>query len=217
MSRSLSLFTIFIFLILIGLGTWQLFRKAEKENLLNELAQIEKQVPQNVDELKPFDMFMPAFAVGHFIPGKTIFLQSKSHQGKNGLYVLDFFETNKGQVLLVQRGWSASKVFSNPKGNLKIEGVARYPSKPNYFQPENQPPTYFWIDIKELSRERGQPLLPYYLVLKDSLDPQILPTNPIPTPRNKHLEYASTWYFLAFLIGIMFLWTNKIFRKKDLS
>lgn len=204
-------------MILIGLGTWQLQRKEEKEALLNELAKIEEQTPQNIDHLQSFSMFVPAYAIGHFIPNKTIYIQSKTYQGQNGVYVLDFFETEKGQVFLVQRGWSKGEGATIPSGNLTITGVARYPSKPNFFQPANKPSAYFWIDIDQLSQEMGRPLLPYYLVLKDTLDPHILATTPIPMPRNKHLEYALTWYFLAFLIGIMFLWKKYYFRNEDSS
>ena len=215
MIRSFSLFTLLLVFVFIGLGTWQLQRKAEKETLLETLAQSQKNSAQNVDDIKIPSVFQPLFAVGHFIPGKTIFLQSKVHRGKNGVYVLDFFQTQQGQLLLIQRGWSQAEGASPPSGHMQVAGIARVPSSPHYFQPANLHPTYFWIDLKALSQNLNIPLLPYYLVAKASNDPQIHPTPPFPLPPNHHLQYAITWYSLAFALGIMLLWNRKQFLKKE--
>ena len=167
-NRTFSLFTFILIFILLGLGTWQLQRKSEKEALFESLSQSQKNPPQNVDNIKTPTLFQPLNAVGKFVPGKTIFLQSKVHQGKNGVYVLDIFQTQKGQYLLVQRGWSQTEMTLPPPGHLHIQGIARTPSPPTYFQPANSPPTYFWIDLKALSHNLNIPLLPYYLVAKTS-------------------------------------------------
>ena len=108
-----------LILVLLGLGTWQLQRKAAKEALLETLAQSQKNSPLNVDDIKTPILFQPLYATGQFVPDKTIFLQSKVHQGKNGLYVLDVFQTQEGQYLLIQRGWAAKKNFNLPLGNIK--------------------------------------------------------------------------------------------------
>lgn len=196
--------------MLLGLGTWQLQRKTEKEALIQALEQGQKKIAENVDSLQTPDLFQPLFAEGHFLLNKTIFLQSKTHQGKSGVYVLDVFETKKGQFLLVQRGWSSKEITSIPSSPLKIEGISRTPSLPNSFQPLNSPPTYFWIDLTSLSQDLNLPLLPYYVVAKASFDPQILPTDPISLPRNHHLGYVITWYCLAFALLIMLLWSRRI-------
>ncbi len=214
-NRSLSLFTLFLILILLGLGTWQLQRKAEKEALLETLAQSQKSPAQNVDDIKIPTVFQPLYATGQFVPGKTIFLQAKVHHGKSGVYVLDVFQTQKGRYLLIQRGWAIKEILNAPAGIIRIEGIARTPSTPTYFQPANVHPTYFWIDLKDLSQNLNFSLLPYYLVAKTSNDPQIYPTPPFPLPPNHHFEYAITWYSLAFILGIMLLWSRKKFFKKE--
>jgi surfeit locus 1 family protein len=214
-SRSFSLFTFILILVFLGLGTWQLQRKTEKEALLDFLVQSQKNPALNVDDIKTPTLFQPLYTTGHFVPNQTIFLQSKVHQGKNGVYVLNVFRTQKGHYLLIQRGWAIKEILNTPQGNIRIEGIARVPSSPTYFQPVNSSPTYFWIDLKALSEDLNLPLLPYYLVAKASEDPQILPTPPIPLPPNNHFGYAFTWYSLAFALGLMLLWSRVYYLKKE--
>ena len=190
---------------------------AEKETLLKALAQSQKKMALDVDMMKTPSLFEPLYAEGHFILGKTIFLQSKTYHGKSGVYVLDVFQTKKGQFLLIQRGWSPRELTAPPRENMRIEGVARMPSSPGYFQPANKPPTYFWLDLKALSKDLALILLPYYLVAKSSNDPRIYPTEPIPKPSNNHLEYAITWYSLAFALLCMLLWNGKKYFRKERS
>lgn len=214
-SKSFLFFTLFLILALISLGTWQLHRKQEKEALIQALQRSQNTFPQNLDEIKTPTLFQPLYAQGHFLSGKMIFLQAKTHQGKSGVYVLNVFQTEKGQYVLIQRGWSADTNINVPIETLKIEGIARLPSPPTYFQPANKPSQYFWIDLKSLSTQFNLPLLPYYLVAKESFDPQIFPTDPIPFPTNNHLQYAITWYLLAFFVIIMFLWAKIYSLKKE--
>jgi surfeit locus 1 family protein len=201
----------------MGLGTWQMKRKEEKELLLHALAAAWMGDVHNVDNIQTPTPLKPLSATGHYMLEKRIFLQARTHQGKNGVYVLDVFQTQRGKFLLVQRGWSPKEHASPSFGIIRIEGIVRSPSPPTYFQPLNKPPVYFWIDLPALSQELRLPLLPYYLVAKASHDPQILPTDPFPLPRNNHLEYAITWYSLAFALLTMLLWIikNRFWRTHD--
>lgn len=208
-TRSFMFFTLLLIFVFMALGTWQLTRKKEKDALLYSLATAWVGEIHNVDRLQAPLPLKPLYAIGHYMAGKTIFLQAKTYKGKSGVYVLDVFKTQKGRFLLVQRGWSSKERLASPAGALKIEGIARLPSPPTYFQPHNKPPVYFWIDIQSLSKELKLPLLPYYLVAKNSNDSQILPTDPFPLPANNHLEYAVTWYCLAFALLVMLLWGLK--------
>lgn len=198
----------------MSLGTWQLHRKVEKEDLLKIITLNQQKPAQNVDTLKTPESYRLLAAEGHFLPEKTIYLQSKVHKGKNGVYVLDVFQTLKGQFLLIQRGWAEREIRSHPTETLKIEGIARFPSPPTYFQPSNTPPTYFWIDLKALSQDFSIPLLPYYMVARFSFDSQIERVDSIPFPRNNHLQYAITWYSLAFVIGFMLLLKRYFMEKR---
>ena len=209
MKTSLSIFTSILILIFLALGTWQVIRKVEKEALLSTLADSKMTLARNINDVPMPESFQPLYAIGRFVPGKTIFLQSKTYQGKNGVYVLDVFKTQKGKYVLVQRGWASTEIRDVPVGVLNLEGVARIPSSPTAFQPENSPSAYFWIDLQALSKDLELPLMPFYLVAKTSFDPRILPTDPIPLPRNNHLGYAITWYLLAFLLLIMLFWNRK--------
>ncbi len=212
--RSFIIFSLILIMAFIGLGSWQLIRKQEKETLISALEEGQKRLPEDVDALETPTLFQPLFAVGHFLNRPPFFLSAKTYQGKSGFYVLDIFQTQEGKYLLVQRGWSQTQTVSSPVGILKIEGIARVPSTPTVFQPQNTPPTYFWIDLSLLSKEVGVPLLPYYIVTKTSYDPHTYPTDPVPMPRNHHLEYAITWYSLAFILMSMLFYKNNLFKKR---
>lgn len=206
-----GLLSIFIFL---GLGTWQVYRKTEKETLLHSLETAQKASPENLDSINVLKTLQPIFAQGHFLAEKTIFLKAKTHQGKSGVYVLNVFQTQGGKYLLVQRGWAPYEITALPQGNLKVEGVLRAPAPPTYFQPLNNPPTYFWIDMPLLSQTLKVPLLPYYLVATSSFDAEIFPVKAFPSLTNNHLQYAVTWYFLAIALGIMLLWHKYFYLKR---
>lgn len=214
-SRSFAIFCLVLILGLLSLGTWQLYRKEEKEILLKALAKAYETPPQDADEVKTPSLFQPLFIKGRFLPNKTIFLSAKTHQGKSGVYVLDVFQTQGKKFLLVQRGWAQTPTASPPLQTLTLEGIARLPSPPTYFQPKNTPPTYFWIDLKALSDELNLSLLPYYIVSKTSYDTHVLPTDPIPFPSNNHLQYAITWYILAFFLLCVLFYRKKYFLQKE--
>lgn len=212
LARPCTLFTFFLVLVFAGLGTWQLERKEEKEALLYALSQAWVGDIHDVDETHSPTPMKPLSTMGYYLPDKRIFLQSKTHQGKSGVYVLDVFQTQGGKFVLVQRGWAPQEHTSPSTGTIKIEGIVRIPSTPGYFQPVNKPGSYFWIDLKALSQDLQVALLPYYLVVKNPQEPGIIATEPYPMPRNNHLEYAITWYSLAFALLVMLLLAIK--RKK---
>lgn len=199
-------FTLFFILIFMALGIWQLQRKAEKEALIESVLQNQNKPPENADNSLAPQPFQPLYAEGHFLPNKTIFLQAKTYKGKSGVYVFDVLQTLKGQFLLVQRGWASKELFPHQESISKIEGVAREPAHPTYFQPANKNPTYFWIDLKTLTQDLNVPLLPYYVVAKESYDERIYPVAPLPHFRNDHLQYALAWFSLAFALLGMLLW-----------
>ena len=97
-------FILFFIVLCFALGTWQVQRKGEKEALIKSLEMAQKAAPEGIDSLKKPKPFQRIFTEGHFVPGRTIFLQAKTYKGKNGVYVLSVFETREGQFLLVQRG-----------------------------------------------------------------------------------------------------------------
>jgi surfeit locus 1 family protein len=215
MKRSFAFFTLFLIAVFLGLGTWQMFRKTEKEALLLTLADSKKKPfsPLTSNQLAEFE---PLYVEGRFLQGKSIFLQSKTFQGKSGVYVLNPFKTSEGKIILIQRGWASIEITDAPEAMLKIEGFVRYPTSPTYFQPSNTKDNHFWIDLNSLSQELNVPLQPFYIVSKNSFHPDIKVTDPIPPPRNNHLSYAITWYLLAFLLTIMFFYNrNKSNKGND--
>lgn len=212
-SRLFSVFSLFIIGVFLSLGTWQLVRKQEKERFISDLHAARKAPAKDADKVKSLRSPSSLFAKGQFLPDKTITLSTKTHKGKVGVYVLSVFQTQGGKYVLIQRGWAEVPPLQSPLGWLTLEGIGRLPSQPTYFQPKNVPPTYFWVDLSLLSKEFNLPLEPYYIVLKTPMESRLLATDPFPFPSNNHLQYALTWYSLAFILVGM-LWYG---RKKSLQ
>jgi len=209
-SRSFTIFSLICLCIFVSLGTWQLHRREQKVEFLEAIEQAQHRPALNVDALKTYVFPQPLQAEGRFLPGKSVVLSAKAHHGKLGVHVLDVFQTKGGHFLLVQRGWSQGVPKEPPSHPLTITGIGRTPSPPSYFQPHNIPPTYYGIDLKLLSHELSLPLLPYYMISHASYDPLIFPTDPFPHPPNNHLQYALTWYALAFfMVGV--LWYRRYY------
>lgn len=216
LSRSFTVFSFICLCLFVALGTWQVHRREQKEEILKVIEQAQHRPALNVDTLTTYIFPQPLQAEGHFLPEKSAVLSARPHQGKLGVYVLDVFQTKGGHFLLVQRGWAKIPPKSPPTYPLKITGIGRMPSPPSYFQPKNTPPTYYGIDLKLLSRELSVPLLPYYMIAHTSEDPLVLPTDPLPHPPNNHLQYALTWYALAFfMVGV--LWYRKYYTSERIA
>lgn len=85
------------------LGTWQMTRMAEKENLFVQF----DQAPQLAlaQALESGQRFARVQATGRYDPQRHLLLDNRMHQGRPGVHVLTPFETDTGTVILVNRGW----------------------------------------------------------------------------------------------------------------
>jgi surfeit locus 1 family protein len=213
--------------VLIGLGNWQMSRKAWKEGLL---AQIETRVhapPISLSEaLRRWrdsgDVeYLHVRVTGRFLHARERHVFALDERLGPGFHIYTPLQTPEGQLILVNRGFvptalkdPSARAAGEVDGPVTLTGLARRPSPRGAFTPASEPARnlFYWPDyqgmlasVPEAGRE-DLSALPFFL------DADAEPANTGGFPRggvtrltlpNRHLEYALTWYGLALtLIGV---------------
>ena len=217
-----TLFTIISLLILISLGTWQVYRLIWKNSLIsnylykfnNEIIKYDKSFLFN-DEFE----YRRINIKGRFINEKEILIIGKTFEGNVGFHLITPFITKEEKLLLINRGWISEKLklrssrsFSLIEEDIVIDGIIRRPQKKGYFVPENDPIGNFWFTIKPYQIEKALKLESFDLEKKFYVDvirdkgKLKLPIGVSGSPnfRNQHLTYAFTWYSLAITLIIVY-------------
>jgi surfeit locus 1 family protein len=230
-----TLMTTLAALLLLGLGTWQLERKAWKEALVARIAEQAKGEPIILDAATSLfargdEMeYARVRARGRWHTDKSRLLYALT-QAEAGFHVYTPLETPSGAILFVNRGFvPRSEVANLDRGNklprepVEVVGLLRRPGSKSWFEGENAPAKneWYWRDLDGMAQsvlaDRRRDVLPFFL------DAEATPgATSTPWPRsgvtrvqfpNRHLEYALTWYGLAIaLIGVYFAFLRKRHR-----
>ncbi len=212
------------FLLLIGLGVWQLERLQWKEALIAERETGSRAAPIEIPaagaELGGLD-FRHAHATGSFDHARELLLAARSMNGNPGYHVVTPFQLDDGRTLLVDRGWipldrkdPATRVQGQIAGAVEIDGLIRLPRSQHWLEPDNEPAKaiWYWVDLPAMGAAAG--------VEADRLAPVYLEAGPAPNRGgfpiggqsrielpNDHLQYALTWFALAAgLAGVWFFY-----------
>ena len=212
------------FIVLVGLGTWQLQRLSWKQELIARievgLEAAPSALPGDAAALAGFD-HRRVHLSGRFHHDKELYLTPRTFEGRLGVHVLTPFSLDAGAVVLVDRGWvpderiaPASRPEGQMTGTLRLDGIARQPAQPNPFTPDNEAANnrWFWIDLPAMERAVGMPLLPILVAAGPAANPGGLPVGALGTIdiRNDHLGYAMTWYALAVgLVAVVVLYRRR--------
>jgi surfeit locus 1 family protein len=206
--------------VLIGLGTWQMQRKAWKEGLIDAIARRVTADPV------PLDTAARRWAAGEDLEYLRVTARGRYHHDKErllyapgkggpGYHVFTPLETAAGRYLFVNRGFvpeamkdPSARVAGQPGGEVEVTGLLRRPAEQGWFMPANEPARnlWFWRDLDGMAasafgREASN-TLPFFL----DEQPSDGAASAAAWPRsgvtrldlpNRHLEYAVTWYGLA--------------------
>mgnify|MGYP000159199217 CR=1 FL=1 len=212
------------FVVLIGLGTWQLQRLAWKEALIaaaNERPLAAAVAPPGPDAWPAFDIdawnYRRVRLTGHYGPGEsyawTALADPKGGDFSGpGYFVVAPFVLADGFTVLVNRGFvpdsrkdPASRPESlPPAGETTVEGIVRRNDPPSFVTPAPDPATGIWFtrDIPTMAAflDVSGPIAPYSVdLVATETPPGGLPQageSQISFP-NSHLQYALTWYGIA--------------------
>jgi surfeit locus 1 family protein len=225
--RGLLLPALLVFAILIGLGTWQVQRKAWKENLIATLTARLAAAPQplpppqawpalerNADEYRRvtfsavFDYSREALVWN----GASAF---RPDVPAAGYFVFTPARVADGGVVMVNRGFvadqnPATRAAGEIAGPVTIIGALRWPDNRHWFTPNDEPDRNLWF-VRDLAAmaaaKRIGAVAPFYVEQEAPLPPGGLPQpgRLVVDLPNNHLQYAVTWYGLALVLAVVFV------------
>ena len=225
--------------VLLGLGLWQIERKAWKEDLIAtvtaRLARAPAQLPPpaNWPQLKPeADEYTRVTFPAEFLNGEEALVYSAGSafrpdvQGP-GYWVLAPARLPGGSIVLVDRGFVpadrkelASRAQGAPHGVIDVVGVMRWPEARGMFTPADDPKGNVWYlrDPKAMAAaKKWDAAAPFYIEQEAPVPPGGWPKPGrlvVNLPDN-HLQYAITWFGLALgLAGVYGVWLFGRMRRR---
>ena len=209
-----SVFVYFIILVLLLLGSWQLYRLNWKSDLIFE---IKNSLKNNPVELSQSDKknYLRIKTSGTIDFDKQIYLYNLNESGKPGFEVINpIFIGNENY--LINRGWIPFDKKYQSEINLfnsgNIIGTLKIQSKANSFKPDNDIEENYWftLDRDDIFSYTGKKFSKYIIYLNGDYKvpkPKVITAN----ISNNHKKYAITWFSMAISILLIYLY----FRKKN--
>lgn len=198
------------FILLNGLGIWQLERLKWKEGLIADMARTEAAAPLPVETLlaqsKP-DWRSAALPDCVIDPARLIYMHSEV-AGVPGYRVLTACQLDKG-AMLVDLGFAENRLAVSAV-TLTPVGRLRPFEKSGPFTPVNRVAEndWYWRSAAEIGTTLKASVRPDYFLVLDlkasHADISGLSQGPLTAPLpNRHLEYALTWFGLGWaLLGV---------------
>ncbi|MGE3626430.1 MAG: SURF1 family protein [Hyphomicrobiales bacterium] len=230
-------FSLVAFVILVGLGAWQMQRLHWKEDLI---ARMEKQAKADPVELNDALVhwgergeaeYLRVHVQGAFLHDKELHLYD-IRDGAPGWRIITPLDTDDAQIVLVDRGFvpdrlkdPAARAQGQVGGEVSLTGAVRAPaSEQGQFTPDNEPAAniWYWRDLERMAESALDPeqrtsLVPFFVEMRDPAPPGGWPRPHVAVPRlsNRHLEYALTWFGLAAVLVVMYVLFLRANLKRD--
>lgn len=206
----LSVFAVFAFIA--GLGFWQLNRLQWKENLIAQIderknapfADLTKEMLQNQQS-----EFSNVRISGEILKDSRHYLTTKNPNNKSefGFFVFDLLKTDLG-LILVNRGYAKEKTVPQNQ-YLTTYGVLRNFEKTPLIGMKNDisKGNFIYVDYTDFKKSlKIQDLAQLYIYsLKEIPPSSLLITETKYEMLNHHLQYAITWFSLAFVFLVISL------------
>lgn len=223
-----------LFLILIGLGFWQLHRYHYKQALLHSFEQ------HNPAQAQPFAAIQPLVhvnyvrvnVIGEYANQQQMVLINQTRHGKVGQDILTPLRImGDSRLLLVNRGWKQQLSFNQAikvpplTGTQTLTGYLYKPHRrrfilgENIADPQSKPLQMQRIDPKQLSRITGVKYYPYVLRLDPDKSSGFRRDWPIVNAMpSRHMGYAVQWFAMALVLIIAYVFlSTKIIIKRGAS
>jgi surfeit locus 1 family protein len=234
-----ALFTLVGLALLIGLGVWQLERKAWKEALIAAITRRMNAAPLALPPparwaslVAAHDEFTRVTFRADFendrealvFAGASAFRPDVSG---TGYWVFTPARLSNGARVVVNRGFvpeankdPASRAAGLVTGPVEIVGVLRWPERAGWFTPAGDPAANLWFarDPLAIAAAKGWgDVAPFYVEQEAPTPPGGLPTpgKLVVNLPNNHLQYALTWFGLAAVLAGVFAAFARARRRED--
>lgn len=228
---ALTIFVAIAFAILLSLGSWQLHRLQWKTDLV-ELVEGRVNAPPvalaealaAVENDDPAE-YLPVVLRGEFLPETTVKLFA-IYDATPGAFVFDAFRTREGDIIYVNRGFAPQAIGDGtialpPEGESTVSGLFRNAEilapPASWFRRINPDENGYWYvrtpgrfgEVMGLQNTR-----PFYIdqFARKNVEWPKGGTTRLDF-RNKHLEYALTWFGLA--ATLIAVWIAASLRKRQ--
>ena len=224
-----GLFAALGFVILVGLGIWQLERKAWKEGLIETLGERIAAPPSELPGPLLWAVTQAdrhEFRRVHF-PAEFLHEQEalvytvgsalRPDVSGPGYWVFTPARLPGGSVVMVNRGF-VSEGLQNPRareegqttGVVELVGAMRWPEPRGWFAPKDDPQRNVWFarDHRAIAEWKIlSEVAPFYVEQEAPVPPGGIPKPGSLTVklRNDHLQYALTWFGLAAVLLVVFV------------
>ncbi len=230
--RSLLVPAVLAFAVLLALGTWQIQRKAWKEQLIATLTERLQAPPIPLPPSATWPALDQADNEYRRVAFKAEFVTAKEAlifaaasafrpdvKGQ-GFWIFTPARLVDGRVVVVNRGFApvseAKALPSRPNpGIVEIAGTIRWPEASHWFTPKANPAENLWFvrDPAQIAAAKGWgAVAPFYVEQESPVPPGGWPQpgKLVPSLPDNHLQYAVTWYGLALVLAVFFVvWVVK--------
>lgn len=234
-----NIFALCSIIFFVYLGFWQVERLHWKESLLWQVEKYKEAKPVEFSILKhdpENHLFKKVYIFGKFLHENEILLAAKyfseaREKKELGYHVITPFVTTEGIIIFVNRGWipenmkdqkTREKSLVSHNMEIPVVGIVRKSSgKAPWFMPQNMPEKniWFWINIPEMIKmlQKNTDLKHFKPVLIQQTNVTTYDGFEYPIPisediqiRNDHMQYAITWFLLAFVtLGMWYFWLKQ--------
>jgi surfeit locus 1 family protein len=206
-----------LFVLLCGLGVWQLERLQWKLALIAQVNGHMRAAPVSLDRVLAMDaddaQYRRVTVTGHFDPARESYVFGGDANGDPAYHVLTPLRTDDGRWLMVDRGVVPKDRLAPSQHDAGMEqtrvtGVWRQPDRPGLFTPPPDLGKRIWYarDLVAIAAVDHLTLAAPGLIEADATpNPGGWPKGgqTVVTFRNQHLSYAVTWFGLAAaLVGV---------------
>jgi surfeit locus 1 family protein len=215
--------TLFLLLILLGLGTWQVYRLHWKEAILAQIALAEAAPPVPLgQDPAPYTKVSVG---GRFRYDQAAEFGAEVRDTRSGptmgSHQIVPLERDGAATVLVDRGWVPQRreiPLDDPAGLVTVTGYVRPREQQSWFSAADDEPArqFFTLDPLAIGAAVGVASPAAFTLVAmgpSAAEAYPAPAQHLPRPPNNHLSYVITWYGLAAALVVIFsLWVRKARR-----